>query len=280
MIKMTYRELYTKYKKIVLSNNKEDTAVKLLIQELSNFSSSDLYLNFDMEIDDEIYEKTIFAINQYLVDGIPIQYILGYTYFYGLKLVVNKNVLIPRRETEELVDWVIHNNPFDKPKVLDIGTGSGAIALTLKANLNNCKVTACDISEGALEVAKVNSEINELDIDFIQSDIFSNIKGKFNILVSNPPYIDKIENTQELVLKNEPYLALFASEEGLYFYRVILEQAEKYLEKENLIVFEIPEDKDIELEKIVKSNYPNSDYEIKKDLQGKSRILIIRNNWR
>lgn len=277
---MTYKELYTKYKTKALEINKEDTAVKLLIQELSNFSSSELYLNFEREIEKEDYEKIIFAINQYLDDGIPIQYILGYTYFYGLKLIVNKNVLIPRKETEELVDWIIHNNPFDKPKVLDIGTGSGAIAITLKKNLVNSEVSASDISEAALEVSNLNAKINGLKVNFIKSDIFSNIQGQFNILVSNPPYIDKVEHTDLLVLNNEPHLALFASEEGLYFYRLILEKAKKYLEEKNLIVFEIPEDKDYELIQIVYNNYPNSDYEIKKDLQGKSRILIIRNNWR
>ncbi len=279
MIKMTYKELYLKYKQVAIENNKEDTAIKLLIQELSNFSSTEFYLNLDKKVDSANLEKILVAIDDYLNKGIPIQYILGYTYFYGYKLIVNKNVLIPRRETEELVDYIIHNS-ISNPRILDIGTGSGAIAISLKSSLKDSNVVASDISNDALEIAKLNAKINNQTIEFIESDIFSNIEGKFDIITSNPPYISKRENVDELVYNNEPHLALFANEEGLYFYRKILEDAYKYLNEKFLIIFEIPEDKDKELTNLVKISYPNSDFEIKKDLQGKSRMLIIRNNWR
>lgn len=279
MIKMTYKELYLKYKQVAIENNKEDTAIKLLIQELSNFSSTEFYLNLDKKVDSANLEKILVAIDDYLNKSIPIQYILGYTYFYGYKLIVNKNVLIPRRETEELVDYIIHNS-ISNPRILDIGTGSGAIAISLKSSLKDSNVVASDISNDALEIAKLNAKINNQTIEFIESDIFSNIEGKFDIITSNPPYISKRENVDELVYNNEPHLALFANEEGLYFYRKILEDAYKYLNEKFLIIFEIPEDKDKELTNLVKISYPNSDFEIKKDLQGKSRMLIIRNNWR
>lgn len=278
---MTYRELYFKYRNEAIKEGKEDTAIKLLIQELSNFSNTDFYANYDNVVNEEVLNKILDAINNYLNKDIPIQYILGYTYFYGYKLIVNKNVLIPRRETEELVDWVIHNNPFASPKILDIGTGSGAIAITLKANIEGSSVSAVDISEAAIEVAKINASINDQEIYFIKSDIFSNLKNqKFNIIVSNPPYIPKTEVLGNLVYGNEPHIALFAEEDGLFFYKRILEQSHLYLEDKSLIVFEIPEDKDEELSIFVKKSYPNDSYEIKKDLQGKSRILIIKKNWR
>ena len=278
---MTYKELYFKYKNEATIKGKEAAAIKLLIQELSNFSNTELYANYDNEVNIEVYNKIIIAINDYLNNEIPIQYILGYTYFYGYKFIVNKNVLIPRRETEELVDWVIHNNPFNSPKILDIGTGSGAIAICLKANIEGSVVTALDISASALEVGKINAKINNQEINFINSNIFSNLENqKFNILVSNPPYIPKTEVLEKLVFDNEPHLALFAEEDGLYFYKRILEKSSEYLETKSLIVFEIPEDKDEKILILVKENYPNSQYEIKKDLQGKSRILIIKNNWR
>lgn len=278
---MTYRELYFKYKNEAIKVGKEETAIKLLIQELSNFSNTEFYANYDNEVDKDELNKILIAIDDYIIKEIPIQYILGYTYFYGYKLLVNKNVLIPRRETEELVDWVIHNNPFASPRIIDIGTGSGAIAITLKANIESSSVTAVDISEAAIEVAKLNASINNQEVEFIKSDIFSNLENKkFNILVSNPPYIPKTEVLDNLVYINEPHIALFADEDGLFFYKKILEKSYLYLEDKSLIVFEIPEDKDEELTKYVINYYPRSDYEIKKDLQGKSRILIIKNNWR
>lgn len=277
---MTYKELYFKYRNEAIKLNKEETAVKLLIQELSNLSSLDFYLSYEKEINAELLNRLIQSIDDYLYKSIPIQYILGYTYFYGLKLIVNKNVLIPRRETEELVDWIIHNNPFENAKVLDIGTGSGAIAISLKANLKNAHLTAIDISEEALEVAKINASVNKQNIEFIQSNLFANIFGTFNIIVSNPPYIAYKEHVTDLVYNNEPHLALFAKQEGLYFYNEIIKESKRFLENKSLLIFEIPEDKDNELRRLCLKYYPNSEHIIKKDLQGKSRILIIKSNWR
>ena len=276
---MTYKELYTKYKTEALNLGLEDSAIKLLIIELSNFSFTEFYLNFDKKVPEERLKKIANAINKYLLEKVPVQYILGYTYFYGLKLNVNKSVLIPRRETEELVDYVINENKITKPKILDIGTGSGAIAIALKANIES-NVTAVDISDAALEVAKENARKNNLEINFIKSDIFKNVKGRYDIIVSNPPYIAKEEIVAELVYLNEPHLALYAEADGLYYYDKILKEAKHYLEHRNMLVFEIPENKDEKLIGLVKTYYKDSDFEILKDLQAKSRILVIKNNWR
>jgi release factor glutamine methyltransferase len=277
---MTYKELYFKYKTIANLKNKEESAIKILIQELSGFSSTDFYLHYENEVSNDLELKIQKAIDEYLNEDIPVQYILGYTYFYGCKLNVNKNVLIPRRETEELVDWIIKNNKILNPHILDIGTGSGAIAIALNKHIKNAITTAVDISKDALVVAIINAKLNNQDINFIESDVFSNVNGKFNIIVSNPPYIDKIEDVEELVLKNEPHLALFAKNQGLYFYEKIIKEASNYLESKSLIAFEIPDNKDAQLQNIVNKYYPNSINEIIKDLQGRSRILIIKNNWR
>lgn len=277
---MTYKELFNKYKKEALSNGLEENAIKILITELSNFSSSEFYINLDTNIPKPLEDKMINAINDYLTKKIPVQYILGYTYFYGLKLIVSQDVLIPRRETEGLVDYIIKNTKINNPKILDIGTGSGAIALALKANLPNSTITAIDISQNALEIAKLNAINNQLDINYIQSDIFSNVEGRFDIIASNPPYIANPNEVDELVLKNEPHLALFASKDGLSFYEEILRQANNYLSESNIIVFEIPENKDDKLIGLVKKYATNSTYEIIKDLQNKSRILVVKNNWR
>lgn len=276
---MTYRDLLNRYKCFVEEHGKEITAVKFIIQELSSFNSSDFVLNYENEVDENLLKKIIIALNDYIFANVPAQYLVGYTYFYGLKFKVNENTLIPRRETEELVDYIIKNQDFKNPKILDIGTGSGAISVSLKAKITDAIVTGVDISKEALKVAKDNAISNNQEVEFLESDLFQNINSKYDIIVSNPPYISKSEDVDNLVLANEPHLALFALDGGLYFYKEILDKARNHLNYKSLIAFEIPEDKDDELIKLVKKYYPTSEFLIKKDLQNKSRILIVRNNW-
>ena len=155
-----------------------------------------------------------------LKDGYPIQYLIGYVDFYGYKINVNEDVLIPRYETEYLLEKVINISKkifSNKINILDIGTGSGAISIVLKNELNS-NVTACDISKKALNVAINNAKINNSSIKFIKSDIFSNINDKFDIIISNPPYISSDEVIMDSVKKYEPNLALYAPKDGLYFY--------------------------------------------------------------
>ena len=159
-----------------------------------------------------------------LQNGEPVQYIVGNVNFYGNEIKVNKNVLIPRFETEELVEYTISyiKKMFkEKINIIDLGTGSGCIAVTLKKKINS-NVSAIDISKEALEVARENAKKNKVEIDFIQNDMLDNISNKFDVIISNPPYISKNEEIQDIVRKNEPSLALYADNEGLYYYEKII----------------------------------------------------------
>lgn len=224
-------------------------------------------------------EKLEEGINR-LKNGEPVQYIVGNVDFYSINLDVNKNVLIPRFETEELVDYLIKyiKEIFkNEVKILDIGTGSGCIALTLKDNIKNSKVTASDISRNALEVAKKNAKKNNLDIKFIESNLFEKISEKYDVIVSNPPYIAYDEEIMEIVKNNEPHLALYANNNGLYFYEEILKNAAKFLNKKNIIAFEIGCTQAIKIKKIALKYFKDSKIIIKKDLQNRDRFVFIFN---
>jgi len=213
--------------------------------------------------------------------GYPVQYIIGDVNFFGHKILVNENVLIPRFETELLVEKTINyiKRNFNKNiKILDIGTGSGAIAIVLKKAFPNSEVTALDISKKALDVARENARINDVDITFIQSDLFENIEGKFDIIISNPPYIDFSEKIDEKVRKYEPHLALFAKEEGLYFYKKILKEVKNYLTEEALICFEIGELQGKKISDLIQETFEKCEYTIEKDYPGKDRYAFIHVN--
>ena len=215
-----------------------------------------------------------------LKEGRPVQYIVGNIDFYGVNLLVNENVLIPRFETETLVEKTINyakelTEPLD---ILDIGTGSGAIAITLAKHLS-CHVLATDISEEALETAKSNSKRNNVQIEFKQSDILKNVQGKFDIIISNPPYIAKDEVIDPLVKDNEPHLALYAEEDGLYFYRNILENVKPFLKDKSLIAFEIGMTQSNAITKIAQNYLPHAKIITEKDLTGKDRYIFIFNNF-
>ena len=215
-----------------------------------------------------------------LKEGKPVQYIVGNVDFYDVNLLVNENVLIPRFETETLVEKTINyakklTEPLD---ILDIGTGSGAIAITLAKNLS-CHVLATDISEEALEIAKINSKRNNVQIDFKQSDILKNVQGKFDIIISNPPYIAKDEVIDDLVKDNEPHLALYAEEDGLYFYKNILENIKPFLKVKSLIAFEIGMTQSKAITKLAQNYLSHAKIITEKDLTGKDRYIFIFNNF-
>ncbi len=212
-----------------------------------------------------------------LKDGYPIQYLIGYVDFYGYKINVNEDVLIPRYETEYLIEKVINVSKKmfnDKINILDIGTGSGAISIVLKNELNS-NVTACDISEKALNTAINNAKINNSNINFIKSDIFSNVNSKFDIIISNPPYISSDEVIMDSVKKYEPNLALYASNDGLYFYEEILKDAKKYLNDKFIIAFEIGWWQGNFICDIAKRYFNDSIIRIEKDLTGRDRYIFI-----
>ena len=213
--------------------------------------------------------------------GEPVQYIVGDVDFYGNIIKVNKNVLIPRRETEELVEKTIEYIkklfPNQNISMLDIGTGSGCIPITLKKHFPNSNISAVDISEDALKVAVDNSLSNNVNINFIQSNLFENVSGKYHCIISNPPYIKEDEEIMDIVKNNEPHLALYAPNKGLYFYEEILKEANKYLEDKFIIAFEIGETQGQDILAIAGKYFPTSKLILEKDLQHLDRFVFIIN---
>ncbi|MBE6148788.1 MAG: peptide chain release factor N(5)-glutamine methyltransferase [Firmicutes bacterium] len=217
---------------------------------------------------------------QKLSKGYPVQYIIGNVEFYGNLINVNEKVLIPRFETEYLVQDLlkyIKEYDFKNPKILDIGTGSGCIAIALKKNVDS-NVDALDISADALEVAKENAIFNNVNINFINQDIHEfKPDYKYDIIVSNPPYVSKDVMVDEKT-KYEPQNAIFAGDNGLYFYKVILANSIHYLSKKNIIAFETGHNHALAITKICKDYYPNAKIITKSDLNGYDRYIYIIND--
>lgn len=216
-----------------------------------------------------------------LEKGEPVQYIVGDVDFYGNIIKVNKNVLIPRRETEELVEktmeYIKELFPNQNISMLDIGTGSGCIPITLKKYFPNSNISAVDISQDALNVAVDNSISNNVNINFILSNLFENVSGKYHCIISNPPYIKEDEEIMDIVKNNEPHLALYAPNEGLYFYEEILKEANKYLEDKFIIAFEIGETQGQDILAIAGKYFPKAKLILEKDLQHLDRFVFIIN---
>lgn len=212
--------------------------------------------------------------------GEPVQYIVGDVDFYGNIIKVNKNVLIPRRETEELVEKTVNYiKKYLSPNIdiLDIGTGSGCIPITLKKLLPNSNITGADISKEALEVATSNASDNNTQVTFIESDVFTNITSKYDCIISNPPYIRYDEEIMDIVKNNEPHLALFAEDEGLYFYKKIISESSKYLKEKFIIAFEIGEEQGEAIKTIATSQFPNAKVLLEQDMQHLDRFIFIIN---
>ncbi len=276
----TYREVLRINEQYALDNYKEDSGVKLLLLHFSKMTSTNLILSMDDEIPDDIYQDFLYGVDRYVTKNIPVQHIIGFEYFYGHQFIVNGDVLIPRFETEELVanvllmyDEVFEQAPVD---VLDIGTGSGCLAVTLDIEEPNMTVTATDISKEALHVAALNNEHLKGNVTFLQGDLFEPVKGKkYDIIVSNPPYIPLDEYVETLVVDNEPNLALFGGEDGLYFYRLILEQAKSFVKERFIIAFEHAYDTADALKQIVLEHFADVEVIQKKDMQGKDRMTFV-----
>lgn len=218
-----------------------------------------------------------------LESGIPVQYIVGYTNFYGYDFKVNKNTLIPRFETELLVEKTYNyiKKYFNKDniKILDIGTGSGCIAITLNKLLNSSDITGIDISSEALEVAKENNISNNTNVKFIESDIFSNVSDKYDVIISNPPYISYGDTeVMDIVKNNEPHLALYAKDNGLYFYDNIIKDSSKYLNDKFVMAFEIGYKQGKDITKIVNKYYKDINISVEKDYSGRDRFVFIWNH--
>ena len=257
----------------------------LLSEKHLGMSRIEIALNSDKSISEATISK-FNSVIQRLKNSEPIQYILGETEFFGLPFKVDENVLIPRPETEELVSWVLESVPPLKGargmSILDIGTGSGCIAISLASKLPNAKVSALDISKGALEVAKQNAKLNKVEVNFMKVDILNsntwNLVFKdleFNCIVSNPPYVRELEKElmESNVVKYEPETALFVKDEDpLLFYRKIAQFGKLYLKPNGLLFFEINEYLgELMLELLKEEGY--SEIEIKKDIFGKDRMI-------
>ena len=232
--------LFSDFEEELIRQGEEAESLSFVYRSLKSLSFTDFVFALQQEVTEE-EKQFVEEIYQQLTAHKPAQYIIGHAEFFGMQLKVDERVLIPRPETEELVELILTENPEENLNVLDIGTGSGAIALALAKNRPDWSVMAADISQDALELASENAKNQNLNIFFKKSDCFAEISEKYDIIVSNPPYISR-EDESEVglnVLHSEPHLALFADEDGLAIYRRIAEDAKDYLKDGGKIYLEI-----------------------------------------
>ena len=277
---MNRRQAITRACLLLRRQGKEESLARFLLMYILDENSQQFTNNISEQLSKEKEELYFSLIDKHIEKNVPLSHLAGFEYFYDRKFKVTKDVLSPRMETEELIYKVIeYIKSINKNniKILDLCTGSGIIGITLQKELESksLEVVASDISEEALKVAKENAIMNEAEVKFIQSDIFENINEKFDIIVSNPPYIaynDKII-MEDNVLNYDPHLALFAEEDGMYFYREIVENAKEYLEEDGIVFFEIGYD---QREKILKlANDNGFKAEVYKDINGRDRMAIL-----
>jgi release factor glutamine methyltransferase len=250
----------------------------LILEHRHQMKRVDLALHPEIEFS-EIQLQDYNDILKKLEQQIPIQYILGTTSFYGLEFEVNENVLIPRPETEELVSWILSNHdPSSHLQILDIGTGSGCIAIALAKNLPNAQVFAIDVSKKALATARNNAKSNEVNVNFIQRDILNTqiLEQQFDIIVSNPPYVRNLEKAEikQNVLEHEPHLALFVEDQdALIFYRKIADLAHHYLKPDGQLYFEINQYLGKEMLDLLQEKRFNA-VELRKDIYENDRMIF------
>ena len=249
----------------------------IILENKNKLKRIDLALNVDLEFSENEIELWNDILDK-LKKEIPIQYILGTTHFYDLEFEVNPNVLIPRPETEELIDWIIKENSANTNlKILDIGTGSGCIAISLAKNMKNAKVSALDVSIKALATAQKNAVKNNVNINFIHKNILetNDLNQEFDIIVSNPPYVRNLEKHEihNNVLNNEPHLALFVEDDNaLIFYKKIAELAQINLAQNGQLFFEINQYLGYETKNLLeKMNFKN--IELRQDIYGNDRMI-------
>lgn len=275
-----YRAKFIHELSLIYDIGEAESFFYLILEEKNHLKRIDLALNLDLNFSVEEIQYWN-SILEDLKKEIPIQYLLGKTSFYGLVFDVNKDVLIPRPETEELVEWIIESQKSETGvenfKILDIGTGSGCIAISLAKNIPNAQVFAIDISEKALATAQKNADINEVNVIFLLKNILEtdDLEQKFDIIVSNPPYVRELEKLEikKNVLHNEPHLALFVDDnDALIFYRKIAELAQKCLSPNGQLFFEINQYLGKEMVELLENmNFKN--IELRKDIYGNDRMI-------
>lgn len=276
---MNLKEILKYGKEELIKNNIEDASIiaKELAEHIFKITRAQMIANNDMEFSKDQTDNYINSIKK-ISTGIPIQYITNNQEFMNLNFYVDENVLIPQPDTETLVEEVINEYKEKKCEILDLCTGSGAIAVSLAKYINESNIVASDISMKALQIAKLNAEKNLVrkKIEFIESDMFNKIyKDDFDIIVSNPPYIKtKVIEELDKQVKNEPYIALDGGADGLKFYKIIIENAYKYIKNEGKVFLEIGYDQKNELINLFKENNHYENIYSKKDLGGNDRIIV------
>ena len=273
---MKLAQLFKDFEEKLIVQGEEAESLSFVYRSLKNLSFTDFIFALQQEVteEDKHFVKEIYTK---LVAHIPAQYIIGQAEFFGMQLKVDERVLIPRLETEELVELILAENPEGHLKVLDIGTGSGAIALALAKDRSDWTITAADISQDALDLASENAERLDLEISFIKSDCFSEICSKYDIIVSNPPYISRADEEEVglNVLHSEPHLALFADEDGLAIYRKISEESKGYLTDVGKIYLEIGYKQGQSVPALFMENLPEKRVRKLKDQFGQDRMVVI-----
>ena len=264
---MKYVTLLKNLKDFLSKENQEEFIAYIIIEDF-------LGKSYHAYLDDEVKQSHLNKLEKVILPRLrrkePIQYILGYTYFYGLKISVNSNVLIPRNETEELVEWLLNTHKENELTVLDIGSGSGCIALAIKKHRPNWKVISVDISSSAIEVAKLNAKQLNLDVDFRISNLFENVFENVDVVISNPPYIEINDiNVDEATNAYEPHLALYANDKGLEFYKEFNKLLPIKKVPELFVEFGFQQANEI------KEIFNEYDIEIRKDINGLDRMARI-----
>lgn len=278
----SYKEVLKKAQQQMNEADRGEQAALLYMLELTNMEAHNLYMEFETEMDEALIEKYEAGVKR-LIEGEPLAHILGFEWFYGYKFTVNENVLIPRPETEELVANILagYDEYFaenEQVHAVDIGTGSGAIAISVKKEEPRIMMLATDISEKAVEVAQKNASDNDACVSFVVGDMLEPVidrNYKVDILISNPPYIPNEEEMEDSVVNYEPHVALFGGADGLKFYRQIFERAPLILKEKAMMAFEMGYDQGERLSALAKEYFPDARVEVVKDLNNKNRMLFV-----
>ena len=280
---MTYNQLLSKYKQEIKAYNIDIGTIKYYLYELCQYYNIDLYLNIDKEVDTRIYKLFIDNINR-IYKYEPIAYILGYCWFYGYRIIVNKDVLIPRYETEELVVNVLnyldkYYQDYDHISLGDICCGSGAISIALQKEEPKLTIYSSDISKEAIDIALINSKENDCHIKYYIGDMLDpiiNDRIKLDIVVCNPPYIGDNEILDESIINYEPDIALFGGVKGLKYYKELLSKIDLVINPKGLIALEIGFQQSKDIVDLINFYITNCDIEIIKDINNKERMIFIK----
>ena len=273
---MKLAQIFKDFEEQLMTQGEEAESLSFVYRSLKNLSFTDFIFAVQKEITPE-EKEFVESIYKQLVAHVPAQYIIGLAEFYGIELKVDERVLIPRPETEELVELILTENAKPNQSVLDIGTGSGAIALALAKNRPDWLVTASDISPDALNLASENASLQDLKISFKKSDCFEEIAENYDIIVSNPPYISRADESEVglNVLHSEPHLALFAEEDGLAIYRKIAQEAKNHLREGGKIYLEIGYKQGHSVPALFRKYLPEKRVRTLKDQFGQDRMVVV-----